>query len=146
VSPHGGRCLHKVDVSPQGGLCLHKVDCVYTRWTVSPQGGLSSTRWTCLHKVDGDFTRWTCLHKLDLSTQGGQVSTRLTVQRKFTPRKLVYCIPRSSRGSGRPGQSHGSLLSALAWKWNCRVVVWPMGGFRKWLNLALEGSVTNTAK
>ena len=54
--------------------------------------------------------------------------------------ELPYCIPRSSRVLGRPGQSHGSLLSALAWQWNCKVVVWPMGGFCKWLKLALGGS------
>ena len=74
-TPQGGPCLHKVHYSTEWTV-PRKVDCVYTRRTVSTQGG-QIDRWTgrpCLHKVDCVYTRWT------VSTQGGQVSTRLNVQ------------------------------------------------------------------
>ena len=90
------KCTPQGDESPQGGSTLqgdlvpHKVDRVYTRWTVlhkvegaehkdstrwtmSPQSDYS-TGWTVPRKVDCVYTRWT------VSTQGGQVSTRLNVQ------------------------------------------------------------------
>ena len=83
------KCTPQGDESPQGGSTLQgdliprKVDRVYTRWTV-------------LHKVEGaelkDSTYGPCLHKgttpqgglyparWTVSTQGGQVSTRLNLQ------------------------------------------------------------------
>ena len=51
---------------------------------------------------------------------------------------------------GTHGQSHwcstNTDISYQPWKWNWKVVVWPMGIFGKWLKLALGRSITNQAK
>ena len=68
---------HKVDRVYTRWTVLHKAECAElkdsTRWTMSPQSDYS-TGWTVPRKVDCVYTRWT------VSTQGGQVSTRLNVQ------------------------------------------------------------------